>query len=147
VLCDHVLIEGTARATDPRVAAMFPPLIQETATNVAKTFGAEAKLTYYPGYPPLVNSPDINKHIRRAGAALWGSERVIEIPFPILFGEDFAYFALAVPGALFMLGVGNEAEQATYPLHHPKFRADERALAVGIATMATAVTDFCSDET
>jgi amidohydrolase len=147
VLCDRVLIEGTARATDPSVAAMYPALIQDTAANVANTFGAEARMTYYPGYPPLVNSPDINSHIRRAGAELWGRDRVIEIPYPILFGEDFAYFAQAVPGALFMLGVGNEAEQAVYPLHHPKFRADERALAVGIATMATAVTDFCRDGT
>jgi amidohydrolase len=69
---------------------------------------------------------------------------LLEIPTPVLAGEDFAYFARAVPGAMFLLGVGNPALEAVYPLHHPRFRIDESALPVGVATMAVAILNFCA---
>jgi len=147
VLCDRVVIEGTSRAADPATAAAFPELIESVAEGVGRMLGVETKLTYMPGYPPLDNSVQINAHFRRAIKSLWGAERLLEIPVPLLAGEDFAYFAQAVPGAMIALGVGDPEAGPAYPLHHPRFMASEGALAVGVATMAAAVADFCADAT
>jgi len=144
VLSDRVMLEGTARAADPAIAAQFPALIRDVAEGVAAGFGASAGLLYYPGYPPLVNAPSVNAHVRKAAADLGASYPVLEIPTPLLAGEDFAYFARAVPGAMFLLGVGNPDMEAVYPLYQPQFRIDEEALPVGVATMACAIASFCA---
>jgi amidohydrolase len=146
VLATKVRIEGTARAASPETAAAYPDLIKSVATGVAEAYGVGVALSYYPGYPPLTNDARINAHIRDAAMALWGDAAVQTFPAPLLAGEDFAYFTRAVPGALFLLGVGNPACDAVYPLHHPRFAIDEEALVIGTATMASAVRSFCADE-
>jgi metal-dependent amidase/aminoacylase/carboxypeptidase family protein len=42
---------------------------------------------------------------------------------PTLGGEDFAYYQEKIKGAFIEIGIGD-----TYPLHHPKFQVDKRAL-------------------
>jgi hippurate hydrolase len=49
--------------------------------------------------------------------------------------EDFAYFAQRVPGLLVRLGVRDEARGAIHNAHSSRFRLDEAALPVGIATL------------
>jgi amidohydrolase len=39
------------------------------------------------------------------------------------------------PGTMFRLGVGTPGK-ANHPLHHPRFEADERAIKVGVVTLA-----------
>jgi metal-dependent amidase/aminoacylase/carboxypeptidase family protein len=48
-------------------------------------------------------------------------------------GEDFAYYTEQVPGLFVGLGVGNDEIEASYNVHHPLFKVDESALAVGTA--------------
>jgi amidohydrolase len=50
-------------------------------------------------------------------------------------GEDFAYFAERAPGTLVRLGIRNESQGITHSGHSSKFRIDERALPIGIATL------------
>lgn len=145
VICERVMIEGTARAADPDLAKLFPQMIEDTAAGVGRMLGVQTHLTYIPGYPPMKNESRINAHVRKAVKALWGDQALFEIPVPILAGEDFAYFAQEVPAAMFALGVGEAGQADFYPLHHPKFTANENALTVGVATMAAAVADYCAD--
>lgn len=146
VLCPRVTLEGTARAARPETAALYPELIENVAAGVASTFGVEVKVTYDTGYPPLNNDARINDFLRRACVAQCGEGKVVNIEEPLLAGEDFAYFTRRVPGAMFLLGVGNPDIDAVHPWHHPKFRADERALAIGAGIFALAVSDYCGHE-
>ncbi|MDW7675807.1 MAG: amidohydrolase, partial [Bacillota bacterium] len=59
-------------------------------------------------------------------------------------GEDFAYYCEQVPGAFFQLGVGT-ANEAGYPLHHPKFQVNEEGIATGIKVMAMIVIEAMLD--
>ena len=52
---------------------------------------------------------------------------------PGMGGEDFAYYTQHVPGCFVGLGVGNPDIDAEYNVHHPLFKVDESALAVGTA--------------
>ncbi len=47
--------------------------------------------------------------------------------------EDFAYYLQQVPGCFVGLGMQTEAIDATYNVHHPRFKADEAALPIGEA--------------
>jgi len=50
---------------------------------------------------------------------------------PLMGGDDFSAYLAEVPGCYFFVGAASEEAGATYPHHHPRFRIDERALAVG----------------
>ncbi|MCB0021358.1 MAG: hypothetical protein KDE09_26360, partial [Anaerolineales bacterium] len=70
---------------------------------------------------------------------LLGTDKVFERK-PIMAGEDFSLMLEAVPGCFMMLGVHNPEWDRHYPVHTPTFRMDERALAIGAASLvATAV--------
>ena len=60
---------------------------------------------------------------------------------PIMGGEDFAYFANAVPANFFYLGTGNEAKGITFPLHNSHFDIDEDGLIVGVGAFVSYVLD------
>jgi amidohydrolase len=46
-------------------------------------------------------------------------------------GDDFSALQEQAPGCYFFVGAGSEESGAVWPHHHPRFRIDERALAVG----------------
>ena len=60
-------------------------------------------------------------------------------------GEDFAYFARAVPSAIFKLGCRNEKEGITAPIHNPRFNIDEGCLSVGTAVLTDFALRFLKD--
>ena len=70
-----------------------------------------------------------------------GAVLVMEETTPF-FSEDFAFFQEEIPGALFFMGVSNEAKGIMGMPHHPMFVADEDAIAVGIKTMSMVLVDY-----
>ena len=54
-------------------------------------------------------------------------------------GEDFARFLERVPGAMFLLGVGNAQRGILGAPHFPDFDADEGAILVGTRAMSVLV--------
>jgi metal-dependent amidase/aminoacylase/carboxypeptidase family protein len=45
--------------------------------------------------------------------------------------DDFGFYSELRPSAYFRLGIRNEELARIYPLHHPQFKVDERALSLG----------------
>jgi amidohydrolase len=147
----HPELSGQEEKTAARVATELESLGLAVETGIAG-FGVVAVLEGgQPGRTALLRADmDALPVTERSGVefaspqAVGARYPVLEIPTPLLAGEDFAYFARAVPGAMFLLGVGNPDMEAAYPLHHPQFRIDEEALPVGVATMACAIASFCA---
>jgi amidohydrolase len=54
-------------------------------------------------------------------------------------GEDFSYFTQAVPAAMMRLGVMNRKIGADKPWHSSEFKIDEKAIPIGAALLAMAV--------
>jgi amidohydrolase len=54
-------------------------------------------------------------------------------------GEDYAYFLLERPGAMFQVGSKNEERGLIWGHHHPRFDIDEDSLAIGLETMTVSV--------
>jgi N-acetylcysteine deacetylase len=52
---------------------------------------------------------------------------------PRMGGEDFAFYQQRVPGNFAFLGVSHESWSTRHGVHHPKFKVDEAALAIGVA--------------
>ncbi len=141
VIADKVVLKGTARSLNSELTAVLPQMIEKIIAGTCKTFGATYRLKYNRGYPVLFNNKDVNAIYRRAAQELFGKKAIVEIDQPSMGGEDFAYFAKAVPGAMIRLGVGNKKIGADKPWHHPAFKVDEAAIPFGAAVLAKAVVD------
>ena len=70
-----------------------------------------------------------------AALAYMGAENVQEAE-AYMFGEDFAHYALEMPGCFYWLGVRNEAAGITSGLHSDTMNIDEQALEHGAGLMA-----------
>jgi amidohydrolase len=120
VIPGRAALSGTTRAFDPGVRERIPRLIEEIARGVCAAHGAECELDFRFGYRPVVND-------ERAAALVRGAigDALTELD-PIMGGDDFSAFLEHAPGCYAFIGAGGE-----YPHHHPRFRIDERALAIG----------------
>jgi amidohydrolase len=133
VIADSVKLTGTVRTTDPVLRDGMEARLRRIVDGVAAAYGCSAELTMIYGYPPVVNDPALAEAFARRVSAT--TPIAVQRLAPTMGAEDFAYFAARVPGVLIRLGVRNEALGAVHYVHSARFRLDEGAIPVGIATL------------
>ncbi len=133
IVASKVDLVGTVRTLDPQMRKLVLGRARQVAEGVASGFGAQAEVTIRPSYDPLINHDPMVEVVRANAARLLGESSIHLIERPSLGVEDFAFYVTQVPGAFYSLGVRNEAEGKTSPVHHELFDVDERCLAVGAA--------------
>jgi len=135
VIADSVKFGGTVRTTDPTVRDGMEVRLRRIVDGVAGAYGCAAELDVIYGYPPVVNDPGLarafTRHVRQT------TPIVVHALAPTMGAEDFAYFAQRVPGLLVRLGVRDEVGGIVHNAHSSRFRIDERAIPVGIATLVS----------
>ena len=60
-------------------------------------------------------------------------------------GEDFTYFARAVPGTMFNVGSRDVEAGLTSQLHRPDMDANAKALTTGVAVLVQAALMYLGD--
>jgi amidohydrolase len=142
IIPENVTLTGTVRSFDPAVKKMIREKLEQMIDGTARAFGAEARLVYEDGYPPVVNPPEMTEFVRKTAERLFGADRVLAMR-PVMGGEDFSYFLQSVPGAFFFFGAG---DGCPYPHHHPSFDIDEKALPDAALLMTQIALDFLHTE-
>lgn len=127
VIPDTAKIVGTVRTMEESVQAFVIQEIEHVIKGTCDMFGASYTYIYEKGYPAVVNSEDETAQVFSSMKKLV-NEKSIQLLPAFMGGEDFAYYLHKVPGSFFNTGCGNIEQGITYPLHHPKFDMDERAL-------------------
>jgi amidohydrolase len=120
-------LSGTTRSFDPDVRKRLRERVEDVARGVCAAHGAEYDLDYTFGYDPVVNDERATALVRAAAG-----EAALTPLDPIMGGDDFSAYLACAPGCYAFIGAGSEESGAVYPHHHPRFRIDERALAVGV---------------
>ena len=138
VIADHVKLTGTVRSLHPDTREELPTWIEDIVAGVCKPYGAKYDISYRPGVPSVMNAPRLTQLLELCAKDVCGEDHVQLILEPSLGAEDFSVYLDHAPGAMFRLGVGH-SDQTNYPLHHPKFEANEVAIAAGVATLAYAM--------
>lgn len=113
-------LEGTVRTLNANMREFIPVKMRQIIKGMGDSFGATAKLKWYPG-PPATNNTKSWTDVALEVA----SEQKYQVKelLPSLAGEDFACYQEEVPGAFIKIGTGGP-----YSIHHPKFIIDEAAL-------------------
>lgn len=138
VIPDSAELGGTVRTLTPEIRDLAEERVKAIIGSIAEAGGATADITYTRGYPPTVNDPGMAALVHEAAASVVGEENVISPP-PSMGGEDYAYFLLEKPGAMFQVGSKNEERGLIWGHHHPRFDIDEESLAIGLETMTVSV--------
>lgn len=120
-------MEGTTRYFTRQQYKALPEMVERVVKYTAATYRCKADLTYTRMIPPTINDEGFVKNARVSAAKVFQSENVTSIG-PIATGEDFGIFLEQVPGAIALVGVGNEACGAVWPQHSDRYTVDEDAL-------------------
>lgn len=120
VIPKSTYIEGTVRTLKLETRKFIERRIKEIVHGIGQAFGAEIEMVWHPGPPPTNNTEEWTKFSMDVGNEL--GFQVEELPTG-LGGEDFAYYQQTIPGTFIYIGTGR-----SYPLHHPKFQIDTKAL-------------------
>ena len=140
VIPNEVEMEGTIRVLDPAQREDFLERITRVARLTAEASGLEADVRIDRGYGVTVNNSVL---IDQMLPSLRRVSTTEETP-ATLASEDFSYFAQAVPGFFFTLGVNAPGmDPARAPANHsPNFTVNEDTLVVGVKAMASVAVDF-----
>ena len=141
IIPDEAVLQGTLRTISAETRKFIIKRMEETMEGIAAAFQMKADFDFVEGYPPLVNNPNATRLIQDAAREVLGEERIQEYP-PAMGAEDFAYMVNARPGAMFRVGVRNEARGIVHGIHTSRFDLDENALSVGVSVFVQAARAF-----
>jgi amidohydrolase len=145
IIADQVQLCGTVRSLHPDTHANLPEWIESIVANVCRTYGAKYHMEYQRGVPSVQNDSHLTGLIEAAVLATQGRDALQLLHEPSLGAEDFAVYLDHAPGAMFRLGVGF-ADRFNYPLHHPLFEPNEKAITLGVVTLVAAAMQYWQSE-
>lgn len=141
IIADHVEMRGTLRTFDSTVRQHLVSQLTRIAEGIAESMGARCDVVDRYAAPPLVNNPDLVEIVRDAVIPVMGDEHVVAAD-PAMVGDDFAYFAEARPGCMFLVGSSNMARGLDKPHHNSAFDIDEASLPIAAASLEAVLRRF-----
>ncbi len=143
IIPDSVVLLGTIRTFDMNVRREVLRRVAQTASQIAASAGATARVQIDSGY--LVTRNDSALTMRMTPTLQWAAG-VGKLAVPGLWtaSEDFSFFQDRVPGVYFNLGVTPANQDwRTVPVNHsPLFFVDEAALPTGVKAMTALAVDY-----
>lgn len=144
IIPDKVDMRGTLRTFDKDMRADIMKRIEHTATNIAESSGAQAKVSFSPSSNPVVmNNPQLTEKVLPSLQRVAGNDHVVSLPL-ITGSEDFAHYADMIPSVFFYVGVtppGKDANAAPSN-HSPQFYIDEPGIAFATKSLAAVAVDY-----
>ena len=114
--------------------------MREIFDGVTRAGGGSFTLEFNRAYPLTVNDSTLARRSRPTMDRVLGRTNVVDIP-PTTGGEDFSYFANAVPGFYYRLGT-TKPGTVSGGHHTPTFRADDASIPVGMRVMSALLVDY-----
>ena len=128
IIPDSVELEGTIRYLNPELGKKLPPWLEQTVNGVCESAGASCDIKYDRTYIPTINHAESVALGREIVEEVMGPDVWVEKEQPSMGGEDFAYYIVDHPGAMFFLGMGEDAPS----LHNSCFDFNDEAMGNGI---------------
>jgi hippurate hydrolase len=131
VIAQRVAMKGTVRTMSAAMRDLAETRLKAICEGVAASFGATADITYYRGYPCMVNHDDQTAFAADVAKSVSGACE--EAPL-VMGGEDFAFMLEERPGAYILVGNGDTAS-----VHHPEYNFNDETIPAGCSWWAEIV--------
>lgn len=143
IIPEDAYMEGTIRTLDTEMQQILFEKMHTTVDHIAKSMGAEAKLTIDDGYPVTYNDPELTSMMAPTLERVAGPGNALVIN-PITGAEDFSFFQKQIPGLYFFVGgmpAGMDTTEAA-PHHTPDFYIEEEGMKTGVRALANLTIDY-----
>jgi len=127
VLPEEAHLAGTVRCLREQTRGKLRHRMGQMLEAMAQAWHMEGRFDWHEGVPALWNDENVTSRIAQVAERAFGKERVIWLEHPLMGAEDFAFFAQAVPSAMFFLGLGEVADWHTACFDFP-----DEAIAPGV---------------
>lgn len=134
VIPSEARLDGTVRTLDADLRKKIPERMEKLAHGVANGMRGDTELDYTFSYPVTVNDQEAARRALGVIGVVFGDDYALELSYPSMGAEDFAFFLEKLPGAFIWLGIGEDKSG----LHTPTFAFDEEILSYG-ASLLTAL--------
>ncbi len=118
IIPNEARFEGTMRALSDAVMDRVQGRVERLCVQLAAAYGLTAEVSFTSGYPVTVNDPERAGFALEVAAELFGADRAVSLPNPIMGSEDFSRVLAEVPGAFVFLGACAEADFETAAGNH-----------------------------
>lgn len=140
VLPEEAHLAGTVRCLREETRGRVRQRMEQVLEAIAQAWYLEGRFDWHEGVPALWNDENVTARIAQVAEWAFGKDRVIWLQHPLMGAEDFAYFAQAVPSAMFFLGLGEVADWHTACFDFP-----DEAIAPGVEMFVRlALTEFAT---
>lgn len=142
VIPSTVRVSAIARTYAESVRAAIQKQVFAIARGMEELSGNQIAVDATEGYPGVVNDEALVSLASHAVGTALGSDRLLVLPRPMAFSEDFSYYGTMgdIPSAFLVLFAGHEGPLV--PLHHPQCALKEEAMPTGIAAFLAIVRDY-----
>lgn len=144
IIPDEVELEGTVRTVNNETRQLIARRIEEITKGITAAMRADYEVQYDFKYPPLINSEEFTSFFVDSAKKIINEEDIFEMKYPVMGGEDMAYFLEKAPGTFFFLSNPKEVDGVIHPHHNPKFDIDEGLLYKGTSLFVQTVFDYLS---
>jgi len=131
VIAQRVQLKGTVRTMSKEMRDQAETRLKAICEGTAATFGATAEVTYYRGYPCMVNHEEQTEFAADVAKSVSGACE--DAPL-VMGGEDFAFMLEERPGAYILVGNGDSAD-----VHNPHYNFNDDAIPAGCSWWAEIV--------
>jgi amidohydrolase len=145
IIPEEVTLTGSIRTIDPEKREELANALDQVARGVAGACGGTCHLTVKREYPSVFNHLELSTEFKDSAARILQADKVIDLQFPSMTGEDIAYFHQKIPGVHWLLGTANPTMGFTHPLHSPFFDFNEEVMPLGAAIQAVCAVDFLNN--
>jgi len=139
VVPPEVLVGGTARCFDEKIAGIISQRLQRLADACAQAHNCAADVEIVWKAPPLINHAREVEIAAAAAADVVGHHAIDWHTAPLTAGEDFAELLKIRPGAFVLVGNGEQRADTPSGLHTPHFDFNDAVIPVGIGYWAALV--------
>jgi amidohydrolase len=143
IIPDSVEMRGTIRAFDEEMRDEIHERVTTLAQAVSRGSRAACTVCISKNYPVTINDPALTAAMLPTLARVAGPGRLELVP-KVTGAEDFSFFQRLIPGLFFFVGVTppDVDPKHAYSNHSPRFFADERALLLGVRSLAQLACDW-----
>lgn len=138
VIPETASLGASVRTISAESTARFPELATRLAESIAAAHGCRAEVIWNEQYPVTINDVAETQFAMEALTGVFGAQRVVEAPNPVMGSEDFSYVLEQVPGAfLFFFVTPEGTDPATAATNHsPEVLFDDAHLPDQAAALA-----------
>ena len=143
IIPDSVEMRGTIRAFDEEMRDEIHERVTTLAEAVSRGSRAGCAVCIDKNYPVTVNDPALTEAMVPTLARVAGEGKLELVP-KVTGAEDFSFFQRLIPGLFYFVGVTPPEvdPKNAYSNHSPRFFADERALVLGVRSLAHLACDW-----